>query len=190
MYEATAALEPSLNGSVALPDYFYRNLGVAWSQLIRLEPHEESRAGAKQRAAAAFLRYLRFEGISTEDRTAIEQGLLSLIPTPGAPAGALEAQHAQQDAQRAVDAKRLADLCGQLLSTRRLPKQVESSSSRANGKNSNERRPTRKPKGRGSRSNSLIPEPKERKQRPSSAQSYLIVRKQAHVRRTGAWSVD
>ena len=100
MYEATAALEPSLNGSVALPDYFYRNLGVAWSQLIRLEPREESRAGAKQRAAAAFLRYLRFDGISKEDRDAIEQGVLSLIPTPGAPAGALEAQHAQQDAQR------------------------------------------------------------------------------------------
>ena len=99
MYEATAALEPSLNGSVALPDYFYRNLGVAWSQLIRLEPREESRAGAKQRAAAAFLRYLRFDGISKEDRDAIEQGVLSLIPTPGAPAGALEAQHAQQDAQ-------------------------------------------------------------------------------------------
>ena len=104
MYEATAALEPSLNGSVALPDYFFRNLGVAWSQLIRLEPREESRAGAKQRAAAAFMRYLRFDTISTEDRAAVEQGVLSLIPTPGAPAGALEAQHAQQDAQRAAAA--------------------------------------------------------------------------------------
>ena len=82
MYEATAALEPSLNGSVALPDYFFRNLGVAWSQLIRLEPREEGRAGAKQRAAAAFMRYLRFDTISTEDRTAVEQGVLSLIPTP------------------------------------------------------------------------------------------------------------
>jgi len=33
MYDETAAL--ALNGSVALPDYFYRNWGVAYSQLIR-----------------------------------------------------------------------------------------------------------------------------------------------------------
>jgi len=98
MYEETAALP--LNGSVVLPDYFFRNLGVAWSQLIRLEPEEGSRAGAKQRATAAFLRYLRFGTISDGDRKAIEEGVLSLIPAPNHPRGAMETQQRQQPQQQ------------------------------------------------------------------------------------------
>jgi hypothetical protein len=80
LYEQLQTIQ--LNGSVALPDYVYRNMGVAYSQLIRLEPTAEGQAGAKQRAMKAFIRYLRFETISAVDRDQIEGGILSLVPPP------------------------------------------------------------------------------------------------------------
>ena len=86
-----------LNGSRSLPDYYYRNWGVAYSQIIGLEPSEEGRAGAKQRAAQAFMSYLRFDSVEPDDRTAVEQGVLSLIPPPQ---GHQQAQAQQQQAQQ------------------------------------------------------------------------------------------
>ena len=104
MYEQTAAMAP-LNGSVAMPDYFFRNQGVAWSQLIRLESSENGRAGAKQRATAAFMKYLAFPDITDADRKTIEDGILSIIPAPTQPRGALEAQ-AEQALQQQQQAQR------------------------------------------------------------------------------------
>ena len=79
LYEETSTV--SLNGSRSLPDYYYRNWGVAYSQIIGLEPSEEGRAGAKQHAAQAFMAYLKFE-LEPGDRTTVEHGVLSLIPPP------------------------------------------------------------------------------------------------------------
>ena len=94
-----------LNGSTTLPDYFFRNQGVAWSQVIRLETSEGGRAGAKQRATAAFMKYLAFPDITDADRKTIEDGILSIIPAPTQPRGALEAQ-AEQALQQQQQAQR------------------------------------------------------------------------------------
>ncbi|KAL1515150.1 hypothetical protein AB1Y20_004211 [Prymnesium parvum] len=86
LYDETHAV--ALNGSVALQDHYFRNMGVAYSQLIRLETSELGRARAKRLAARAFLRYLRFDTVGAADREQIEEGLLSLIPQPAAAAAA------------------------------------------------------------------------------------------------------
>jgi len=114
MYEETR--DVALNGSVALPDHYFRNLGVAYSQLIRLEPSEEGQAGAKQQVLRAFIRYLRFDSISADDRTAIENAVLSLIPppasaegrpTPGAKPGAMLERGGAAGGARAAAAQAL-----------------------------------------------------------------------------------
>ena len=46
MYDETSDASRRLNGSTALPDHFYRNVGVAYSQLARLEPDDHAAAGA------------------------------------------------------------------------------------------------------------------------------------------------
>ena len=95
----------------------------------------------------------------------------------------------KQDAQRAMDAKRLADMCEQLLATRQLPKRINPATRAGKQHAGGERRVGKKGKARGAtRHSTSKPEHRERKQRPGSAASYLIVRKQAHERRTGAWS--
>ena len=70
----------SLNASMVLESHFYRNMGVAFSQLVRLEPTAERRAQAKQRAAQAFLRYLKDPNLAESDRVQIEDGILHLVP--------------------------------------------------------------------------------------------------------------
>jgi hypothetical protein len=114
LYEQTQQI--ALNGSVTLPDYVFRNMGVAFSQLVQLEVRaawlsccrvlrprlspssdgcgvlcqvsEDARAGAKQRAAQAFMKYLAYDTLQPDDRTQIESALLSLIaPPPGFEAG-------------------------------------------------------------------------------------------------------
>lgn len=71
-----------LNGSRALPDYYYRNWGVAYTQLMALEASEEGQQALKQRTTKAFLTYLSFSSLSEEERTQVEQGVMSLIPPP------------------------------------------------------------------------------------------------------------
>jgi len=45
---------------------------------------EDARAGAKQRAAQAFMKYLAYDTLQASDRSQIEAALLSLIaPPPG-----------------------------------------------------------------------------------------------------------
>ena len=98
-----------LNGSQKRADFYYRNMGVAYSQLISLEHSEDSRAGAKQKAALAFLKYLAYDSLSEEDRTTVERGVVSLIPPPhgvqlppGAdPYGAHQRRQQQQQQQQA-----------------------------------------------------------------------------------------
>ena len=80
LYEGLEAVV--LNGSTAWPDFAYRNLGVAYSQLLRLESSLEGQAAAKQRATQAFIRYLRFETLSEEDRRTVEEGVMSLVAPP------------------------------------------------------------------------------------------------------------
>ena len=70
----------ALNASMVLESHFYRNMGVAFSQLVRLEPTAERRAQAKQRAAQAFLRYLKDPNLAESDRVQIEDGILHLVP--------------------------------------------------------------------------------------------------------------
>ena len=97
-----------LNGSQKRADFYYRNMGVAYSQLISLEHSEDSRAGAKQKAALAFLKYLAYDSLSEEDRTTVERGVVSLIPPPhgvqlppGAdPYGAHQRRQQQQQQQQ------------------------------------------------------------------------------------------
>jgi hypothetical protein len=92
----------------------------------------------------------------------------------------------KQDAQRSSDTKRMQELCTELLAARRLPKPVQAAPSTRSTKPHSSRKAKN---GRTSRHSSLLRhEARERQQRPSSAQSYLIVRKQAHERRVGAWA--
>ena len=100
LYEQEDAL--ALNGSRTLPDYFYRNWGVAYSQLLSLERSEEGVAAAKQRAAHAFLKYLAFESLEPTDRKTVEHGVLSLIPPPAG----MTRQAAQQQQQQQQPAPR------------------------------------------------------------------------------------
>lgn len=79
LFEQSSQLR--LNGSRVLPDFYFRNWGVAYSQLLGLEDSPEAVAAAKQRAAAGFLKYLSFN-ISDDDRRTIEDGVISLIPPP------------------------------------------------------------------------------------------------------------
>ena len=91
-----------------------------------------------------------------------------------------------------MDAKRLADMCEQLLATRKLPKRASPTARTGKQSGGSERRVAKKGKARGGwqgkSSGGSKSEQRERRQRPGSAASYLIVRKQAHERRTGAWS--
>ena len=109
LYEETK--DVMLNASMVLPDFYFRNMGVAYSQLMGLEPTEEGRAGAKQKATIAFLRYLRFDTVSDDDRKTVEQGILSLIPPPPGYESAQQAaqqQAAQQQAAQQHAAQRAA----------------------------------------------------------------------------------
>ncbi|KOO43074.1 upf0679 protein, partial [Chrysochromulina tobinii] len=65
LHEASHDL--TLNGSRALPDYFFRNWGVAYSQLLATERSDEGVAALKQRAMNAFLKYLAFSTLTEED---------------------------------------------------------------------------------------------------------------------------
>jgi hypothetical protein len=75
----------TFNGSREWPDFFWRNMGVSYSQLIHREESEEGQAASKQRAAQAFLTYLKHGTLAVEDRETVEQGLLTLLapPPPG-----------------------------------------------------------------------------------------------------------
>ena len=94
LHEASHDL--TLNGSRALPDYFFRNWGVAYSQLLATERSDEGVAALKQRAMNAFLKYLAFSTLTEEDRFTVERSLVSLIPPPQQ----LKQHLAQQEAAR------------------------------------------------------------------------------------------
>ena len=79
MYDETVAVE--LNGSLRMPEYVWRNLGVAHSQLLRIEPGAAARAAARRRAASSFLRYLAHDTVDAADRETVEQAVLSLADT-------------------------------------------------------------------------------------------------------------
>ena len=72
----------ALNGSRTLPNYYYRNWGVAYSQFLGVASSPEEAAGAKQRATKAFLKYLAFSDVTGDDRVTVEHGVLSLLPPP------------------------------------------------------------------------------------------------------------
>ena len=55
LHEATHELP--LNGSRKLPDFYFRNWGVAYSQLLSLDASAESTAALKQHAMGAFLKW-------------------------------------------------------------------------------------------------------------------------------------
>jgi len=78
LYLETDRMQP-LNGSEALPDNFYRNMAVAFSQLSRLELTESGRVKATRQAASSFMQYLAFDTLSLDDRRTVEQALLSLL---------------------------------------------------------------------------------------------------------------